>query len=75
MFQMNTYKHLSVYYQTVYNGSLTKASATAASTSVPVFRTLMALTEAEIRAWWISPKRSENEGKTAGEVLMFGKPK
>lgn len=40
----------------------TRASATAASTSVPVLRTLMALTEAEIRAWWDS--RSEKKGKT-----------
>lgn len=32
------------------NHQLTRASATAASTSVPVFRTLMALTDAEILA-------------------------
>lgn len=41
--------------------SLTRASATAASTSVPVFRTLMALTDAEILAWWIKPYRSVQE--------------
>lgn len=40
---------------------LTRASATAASTSVPVFRTLMAFTDAEILAWWIKLYRSKRK--------------
>ena len=42
---------------------LTRASATAASTSVPVLRIRMALTEAEIRAWWDSRSAGEKNKK------------
>uniref|UniRef100_A0A3B3Y6H3 Uncharacterized protein n=1 Tax=Poecilia mexicana TaxID=48701 RepID=A0A3B3Y6H3_9TELE len=45
--------------------SLTRASATAASTSVPVFRTRMAFTDAEILAWWVRPYRSTKTRRTA----------
>lgn len=44
--------------------ALTRASATAASTSVPVFRIRMALTEAEIRAWCDSRSGIETEPRS-----------
>lgn len=44
--------------------ALTRASATAASTSVPVLRIRMALTEAEIRAWWESRSGIEAEPRS-----------
>lgn len=49
------------------NHQLTRASATAASTSVPVFRTLMALTDAEILAWCTKPYRSANRNGNRGQ--------